>query len=171
MVEPITAQTLQKNIEQLLENRLLDPALGKELDSLLAGADTLSNWTDTSQFLKREGFSRIQASGPVSKVLRTLTFLLERIADSSAEWSTGEPVTISHITLSNTSSGCSDFRGHIQAVIRDESSGKEALLVQGKFVWDCSAQGLPQPQAARDLGYRCMVTFPEIALEQMISKP
>jgi hypothetical protein len=160
MVESVTLEALAHYNEKLQAEGLLDPLLASEMNRFAAESEKLSNWTDSGRHLPSAGYSRLEATGPVTKVLRTLAFLVERLYEGAgALQERGAQVTRVHLT--SAYSGCSNFGGmiEVQAV---EQGGAEIVLFEGPFVWDCAAHGLPQTRAAQELGYRCMVSFPEI---------
>lgn len=160
MVELVTREAIESHTAALIDGDCITPELGQELLRLLAESDRLSNWTDASRHLPAAGYNRIRAAGPVSKVLRALAFLLERLRDDVGDLR-GRELRISRVSLKDTYSGCSDFGGRI-AVEATEPEGAEIVLFEGSFVWDCAAHGLAQSSAAQQLGYRCMVSFPDI---------
>ncbi|MBW7940488.1 MAG: hypothetical protein H3C63_17265, partial [Candidatus Omnitrophica bacterium] len=69
---------------------------------------------------------------------------------------------VTRVELQDTRSGCSTYSGRIHVQAEDQN-GREVVLIDGSFVWDCAEHGIPQTQAARQLGYRCMVSFPSLA--------
>jgi hypothetical protein len=160
MVEDITRKAIEVNLADLQSQGLLDGSLCSELERLTVESVRLSNWTDASHHLPAANYQRLRGSGPVSKVLRTLAYLLERLAQSASELSE-RGVQISRVRLEDTNSGCSHYAGRI-VVEAQEKEGAEIVLFEGPFIWDCSAHGMPQSSAAHQLGYRCMVSFPEI---------
>ncbi len=160
MVERITSEAIHSSIEDLISAGVLSEALGGEIRRLEEESSRLSNWTDASRHLPQGGYHRIRAAGPISKVLRTLAYLLSRLSESAPELA-GRGIQVSRVHLEDARSGCSDYSGRIvvQAIMPE---GAEVVLFEGTFVWDCAAHGLPQPTAAQELGYRCMVSFPEV---------
>ncbi len=159
MVEQITAETLRLHLSNLLEGDLLEPELALEMENLVEEMDGFSNWLDARKFLLDSHAQKLSGSGPISKFLRTLAFTLEQVDENSAALKE-RGARLSRISLSDTTSGCSDFQGALQ-VIGTDSDGNEVLLQDGRFVWDCAEHGMSQPEAAQKLGYRCMVRFPE----------
>ncbi|MCG3197918.1 MAG: hypothetical protein GHCLOJNM_02412 [bacterium] len=160
MVERITSDAIHQYTAELAARGLLTEDLAGEIRRLTDESERLSNWTDASRHLPSAGYHRIRASGPVSKVLRTLAFLLERLSEASGELAE-RGSKVSRVHLEDTHSGCSDYSGRIVVQVI-EPEGAEVVLFEGTFVWDCAAQGMPQPKAAQELGYRCMVSFPEV---------
>ncbi len=161
MVEPITTQALLQKTEDLSHVKILHPALRDEIIRLVEDSATVSNWIDASQYLSASGYQRIRAGGPVSKVLRTLAYMLEKLDERQAEIVRNDFV-VTRVELQDTRSGCSTYSGRIHVQAEDQN-GREVVLIDGSFVWDCAEHGIPQTQAARQLGYRCMVSFPSLA--------
>ena len=162
MVEQITGEAIRRYTENLESRGLLGPGLRAEIEALMGEMDRFSNWTEAGGHLESAQATHLTGSGPMSKFLRTLAYALERLEAGSQTLKEGG-IQISRILLSDTFSGCSDFQGKIQVHgYRPDSS--ETVLLEGCFVWDCGAQGLPQPQAAEQMGYRCMVSFPSLSV-------
>jgi hypothetical protein len=162
MVERITEESLIHSVSELKEGCLLCPSLADEIGRLVQESEHLSHWTDTARHLAAKGYEQLRASGPVSKVLRTLAFLLERMSESRDDMD-ARGLQITRVHLLDTRSGCSDFGGRIE-VQASERGGAEIMLIDGLFVWDCAVHGIPQRRAAQELGYRCMVSFPELPI-------
>jgi len=160
MVETVTKEAVEEHVSYLSSQGLLDDSLSSELKRLVEEVDRLSNWTDASHHLPAAGYRRLRGSGPVSKVLRTLAYLLEKLGEGASDLS-DRGVRISRIHLEDTHSGCSHYAGRV-VVQASEENGAEIVLFEGPFLWDCAAQGMPQTLAAHTLGYRCMTSFPEI---------
>ncbi|MBE7559598.1 hypothetical protein HS125_11850 [bacterium] len=153
MVEKATAEALARNFEALGE--VLSDPLRRELAACVNEAVHLPNWQDGGRWLSEQGFSRLSAEGPISKVLRALAFALERLAQQSPP-----DLRVSEIRLSRCRSGCSTYSGEIVAV--GELGHERVELLSGRFLWDCAAWGVPSDQAARERGYACMVEFPAV---------
>lgn len=162
MVEPITSQTLQQTAQELFLEGLLHPQFQGELLRLVEDSDRVSNWTDASHYLSTAGYQRIKAGGPVSKVLRALAYLMARLEENHQEMA-DRGLQVTRVHFEQTQSGCSTYTGRVQVQVEDKK-GTETIFFEGPFVWDCAAHGIPQQQAARELGYRCMVTFPEVPI-------
>ena len=162
MVETITAESLRAYLSNLQEKDLLGEELVHELTQLTEEMDDFSNWLDASNYLRESNFKKMTGSGPMSKFLRTLAFLLEQIDDNAMSLKDRQ-TRVDRILIKNTTSGCSDYRGAITVLGTDEKGGT-ILLHEGRFVWDCAEHGMPQPEAARKLGYRCMVQFPALEM-------
>ncbi len=161
MVESITAESLRDRLSQLQDKNLLTAQLGRELVDLVDQIDRFSNWLDARKYLTDSGAGNLSGAGPISKFLRTLAYTLEQCLENHGILEEKQ-AKIDQIHLSDTSSGCSDYRGFIQVVGQD-GRGEELLLHEGRFVWDCAEHGIPQPEAAQKLGYRCMIQFPDFS--------
>lgn len=160
MVEQITCNALAAHLAFLKTQGLLDEVLAQELERLTKQASVMSNWTDAERYLEGENYQRLHGGGPVSKVLRTLAYLLEQFRSSAAVLAE-KGIRVTRIRLQDTLSGCSTYTGQVLAEGQNEDQAG-IVLCRGSFVWDCAAHQMPQTQAAQELGYRCMVSFPEI---------
>ena len=160
MVERITGETFRTHLDTLKTQGLLTLGLGQELERIREEMDGFSNWLDARKHLMETGATHLSGSGPISKFLRTLTYALERMVENRDSLE-NRRVKLDKIQLSNTTSGCSDFRGTVQIFAVNEQ-GDEMLLWDGGFHWDCAEHGMPQPEAAQSLGYRCMIQFPDL---------
>jgi hypothetical protein len=160
MVERITDEAIRLYAENLDRKGLLSPKLSAEIGGLIEEMGGFSNWTEAGAHFRSKGVSRLAGMGPMSKFLRTLAYALEKL-DAENERLAGEGIRIDRISIPQASSGCSDFQGSIE-VIAQKEDGSEIPLLGGGFVWDCAAQGMPQPEAAQQLGYRCMISFPAL---------
>ena len=160
MVEEITKKAIETHVPMLRSRGILDVVLSGELERLTVESSRLSTWTDASHHLPAANYQRLRGAGPISKVLRTLAYLLERLGDASPELME-RGVCITRVHLEDVNSGCSHFAGRMMVEAR-EKEGAEIVLFEGPFLWDCAAHQIPQSLAAQTLGYRCMVSFPEI---------
>jgi hypothetical protein len=160
MVERITDEAIRLYAENLDRKGLLSPKLSAEIGGLIEEMGGFSNWTEAGAHFRSKGVSRLAGMGPMSKFLRALAYALEKL-DAESERLLGENVRIDKILIPQASSGCSDYHGEIQ-VIAQKEDGTEIPVAEGRFVWDCAAHGMPQPQAAQELGYRCMISFPKL---------
>lgn len=167
MVESITAETFRTHFENLNQQGLLSDQLAAELTLLAEGMDGFSNWLDARKHLIDTGAEKLSGAGPISKFLRVLAFALDRIAENSEQLK-AKGVRLDRIALSETSSGCSDFRGRVALSASDENGGT-VTLAEGPFLWDCAEHGMPQPEAAQRLGYRCMIQFPSLDLKPVFA--
>jgi len=162
MVEEITTGAVEIYARNLKVKNLLHPELSREIDTLITDMERFTNWTDSGGYLRKMDSTTMAGAGPMSKFLRTLAFALETL-DLKSETLAEKGIQVTRIILSRTSSGCSDYRGHIE--IDGTCSGNgETVILEGPFVWDCAAHRLPQSRAAREMGYSCMVTFPELLI-------
>ena len=161
MVEPITDEAIRLYTKNLSQKDRLTPELRAEIEDLIGAMGEFSNWTEAGAHFRSNGAMRLAGSGPMSKFLRTLAYSLE-IMDAESERLVEEGVRIDKILIPEATSGCSDYRGALRVIARKED-GTEVPLVEGRFVWDCAAQGMTQPEAAQQLGYRCMISFPPVS--------
>ncbi|HOE11316.1 MAG TPA: hypothetical protein PLQ35_11180 [bacterium] len=160
MVEKITADAFRAGLDRLNAAGTLSTSLRKDLQILQEGLDRVSNWEQAENHFKQVGIGVIEASGPMSKVYRILACLME-----SLEKHTANPVeggwSIDSVSLLDVESGCSTYTGRLVVRVKNRN-GNTAVLIDGPFVWDCAAHGIPQTEAAQAMGYRCIVKFPEI---------
>ena len=162
MVEKITADAFRYGLQRLKEDCVLSPRLTQDLDRLAESLENVANWEEGESYLKKSQVESIEAGGPMRKVFRLLTCVLEGIGKhvanlSAAGW------CIDKISLLDVNSGCSTYTGRVR-VQACNKVGETETLIDGPFLWDCAAHDLPQEQAAQKLGYLCIVDFPEIRL-------
>jgi len=160
MVEEITRKAIETHVTILRSQGLLDAVISEELDRLTVESGRLSNWTDATHHLPAANYQRLRGAGPISKVLRTFAYLLERLGDISPDL-VDRGVCITRIHIDDVHSGCSHYAGRIVVEAR-EREGAEIVLFEGPFLWDCAVHQIPQSLAAQTLGYRCMVSFAEM---------
>jgi len=160
MVERITGECFRDHLERLKGEGLLTPNLASELTRISEEMDGFSNWLDARKYLLDVTAEHLSGTGPISKFLRTLTYSLEKMVENAGSLKERN-LKLDRIALSDATSGCSDFRGTLQVFALD-SNGERVLLWDGAFHWDCAEHGMPQPEAAQNLGHRCMVRFPDL---------
>jgi len=162
MVEKITADAFRSGLDRLNTADILSASLGKDLETLREGLEKVSNWTQAENHFKQVGIGAIEASGPMSKVYRILACLMETLEKHATDlvergWS------IDSVSLLDVESGCSTYTGRLVVRAKNQN-GRSTDLIDGPFVWDCAAHGIPQTEAAQKLGYRCIVKFPKIQI-------
>ncbi|HQQ01245.1 MAG TPA: hypothetical protein PLY86_22535 [bacterium] len=162
MVERITADAFRSGLERLNVAGVLSASLKKDLEILREGLEKVSNWTQAESHFKQVGIGAIEASGPMSKVYRILTCLME-ILEKHATDLVESGWSIDSVSLLDVESGCSTYTGRLVVQAKDQN-GNAAALIDGPFVWDCAAHGIPQTEAAQALGYQCIVKFPRIQI-------
>ena len=162
MVERITAEAFRSGLDRLNAAGILSASLEKDLETLREGLEKVSNWTQAGNHFKQVGIGVIEASGPMSKVYRILTCLMENLEKHRTDlvergWS------IDSVSLLDVESGCSTYTGRL-VVWANDRHGRLTDLIDDSFVWDCAAHGIPQTEAAQALGYQCIVKFPRIQI-------
>ena len=65
------------------------------------------------------------------------------------------------VSLLDTHSGCSTYTRRVLVEARNEG-GETGIRIDGRFLWDCAAHDMPQQQAAQELGYKCLIDFPQV---------
>jgi len=154
MAETVTLEALTRYTEALRPR--LSETLADELHRLGESAGAVPNWLEGGAWLREHDFSALSGHGPMSKILRAVAYTLEQITRNLPA---GDNVMLTGIRLSRTVSGCSTYMGLVE--VHGERDGAAVLLLDGRFVWDCSAWDVPQSLAAQKRGYACMVEFPE----------
>jgi hypothetical protein len=162
MVERITAEALIERSDFLASKGILAEGLLADLRKLIAAMDSFSNWTEAGNTIRNNQIETLSGNGPVSKFLRTLAYGLERISEEVSHLEE-KSLKVTKILISKASAGCSDYEGQVE-ILCENPAGETLVLASGGFLWDCAAHGMSQPQAAQELGYRCMVNFPGIAV-------
>jgi len=160
VVEKITADAFRSSSDRLNAAGILSASLKKDLETLREGLEKVSNWEQAENHFKKVGIGAIKASGPMSKVYRILACLMESLEKHTANLVEGG-WSIDSVSLLDVESGCSTYTGRLLVRVMNRS-GNTAVLIDGPFVWDCAAHGIPQTEAAQALGYRCIVKFPKI---------
>ncbi|MFH1742783.1 MAG: hypothetical protein ABIH23_27575 [bacterium] len=167
MVEKITADAFRYGLQRLKEDSVLSPRLSQDLEGLAESLESVANWEEGESYLKKNQVESIVAGGPMSKVFRLLTCVMEGIGKhvtclSGAGW------CIDKMSLLDVNSGCSTYTGCV-LVQAHNKVGETGTLIDGPFLWDCAAHDLPQEQAAQKLGYLCIVDFPEFRLPSKVN--
>ena len=162
MVEEITASAFRNNLQKLQEANVLTSGLSQDLARLAENLDKVSNWDTGEIYLKQADISSVEAGGPMSKVFRILACTMESLGRYTAELADGD-LRIARIEIIDPVSGCSTYSGRLR-VQASRPDGREEWIVDGPFLWDCAAHGIPQVQAAQEMGYRCIVDMPEVSL-------
>ena len=162
MVEKITADAFREGFNRLKENGVLSPHLTQDLQILAESMEKVAHFEEGKTYLEKARIKSIDAAGPMSKVFRLLACILENIEKHATELSNGG-WSVDRASLLDVESGCSTYSGRVVVRVRNDE-GKNQMIIDGPFLWDCAAHDRPQTEAAKQLGYRCIVHFPECKL-------
>ena len=113
-------------------------------------------------YLKQADMGSVQAVGPMSKVIRMVVCTMESVGKYAEDPARADR-RISRIEILDAASGCSTYTRQVRVQVCGKN-GENETIVDGPFLWDCAAHGIPQVQAAREMGYRCIVNFPDVKI-------